>query len=127
MVILSIVVALIAWFVISVIMESKSRAHFRRTQSSMRELKNGPNELRPSWFSDPEKQSDFAIIFEKSLDRSKIPLEFRQRIYSDKEGATMIVNHMALMEKKGATFNEQIVAAVEMIDELWKYQKSKTA
>ena|GEM_PF-4735838 len=39
----------------------------------------------------------------------------------------MIVNHMALMEKKGATFNEQIVAAVEMIDELWKYQKSKTA
>lgn len=125
MIIFSIIGVVIAYIIISEVIKGKSRVHHGRAQRSVRELINVSQDLRPSWFHDNEKQKNFAILFESLLNKKCIPQDFRQHIYSDKDGATMIANFLALMEQKGASFNEQIVAAADMIADTWEFQKSK--
>lgn len=125
MLVILIIGAVIAYLVISGIVKGKSKLHYGRVQRSLRELQSAPHDLRPTWFYDNEKQKDFAILFENLLNKSSIPEEFRQHVYSDKDGATMIANFLALMEQKGATFNEQILGAADLIADTWKFQQSK--
>ena len=119
MVIFVFIIAVIAFILIKGYMRAKSRMHYANVQRAMREISTTHDDLRPTWFSDYEKQKDFIIILKTLCLKKGISEDFFSNIVSHEDGTRLIHKFAALMERYGASFNEQITGTSDLLKEAW--------
>ena len=119
MVIFVFIIAVIAFILIKGYMRAKSRMYYANVQRAMREIGTKHDDLRPTWFSDYEKQKDFIIILKTLCLKKGISEEFFSNIVSHEDGTRLINKFAALMERNGASFNEQITGTSDFLKEAW--------
>lgn len=124
MFIIILIIAVIAFFVIRGYAQAKSRKHYANVQRAMREINTTPGDLRPSWISNREKQLDFIQILKTLCLKKGISEAFFSNIVSHEDGTRFITKFAALMELKGASFNEQITGTSDFILEAWRRDHS---
>lgn len=119
MIIIIFIIAVIAFILIKGYIRAKTRMHYANVQRAMREIDATPDDIRPTWFSDYEKQKDFVILLKTLCLKKGISEEFFSNIVSHEEGARFVNKFAALMERNGASFNEQITGTSDFIKEAW--------
>lgn len=119
MIIIFFIIAGIVFILIKGYVRAKTRMYYANVQRAMREFDTTPGDLRPSWFSNYEKQTDFIVILKTLCLKKGISEEFFSNIVSHEDGASFINKFSALMERYGASFNEQITGTSDFIKEAW--------
>nr|WP_313427066.1 hypothetical protein [Brevundimonas diminuta] len=117
--VLLIVAGLVAWLFISAAIKGKVRdaeAEQREVQRIMSGLKEAPSQ-KPTWAGSRDSLREFVHAVGRLGERRGIPLEFFQQL--DESKISWLLHYLAILERRGASFTNQKIAAVDHLTTEW--------
>ena len=117
--VLLIIAGLVAWFFIAAAAKGKVR-HAEAEQRAVRKIMDGlteePNQ-RPTWAKNRDGLREFVYAVGKLGERRGMPLEFFQQL--DDSEINWLMHYLAILERRGASFTDQKIAAVDHLLGVW--------
>ena len=102
-----------------VYLKTKAKKHYINKVQVERELGNVIGEPYPSWFFNQNRIEEFSDLLKIGAKRKSIPEKFLRGLMENDFSRKKLLFTAGLMENKGSSFEEQILAVLEQVEKYW--------
>lgn len=106
---------IVAWYFI----KSKSRIHYANKRSAERKIASGEEAPYPSWGTSKNRMDEFAAMLYALAKRRSVPKKFIGGVMTTDYSQNRMLFTAGLMERQGASFEEQTMAVMDQIEKYW--------
>lgn len=115
---------LIIVFFIWLIIKTKSQNYYASEARTERDMNSGGEAPYPSWSTNKNKMEEFAAMLNSLANRRSIPKRFVSGLMTTDYSQKKLFFTAGLMERQGASFEEQTMAVMKQIDKYWENMDS---
>lgn len=112
------IIAYIAFAVFRSYVDAKARVHHGNERQANRDVEAGERRV-PSWAGNRDECRIFVEVIQKMAQERGVPQTFLWAVLGDKSTLQNIIFLAGVMEREGASFTEQQMAATRKLEEIW--------
>ncbi len=112
------IIAYVAFAVFRSYVDAKARIHHGNERRASRGVASGERRV-PSWADNEDECEIFVEVIQKMAQKRGVPQTFLWAILGDKSTFRNIIFLAGEMEREGASFIEQQMAAAGKLEEIW--------
>lgn len=117
---MEIVIGLVVVFLLWSFIKAKARIYHANKHRTERELAGGGDAPYPSWMTNKDRMEEFAAMLNALAKRKSIPKKFVAGTMTNEYSQNKLLFTAGFMERQGASFEEQTMAAMDHIEKYWK-------